>query len=193
MTAMYYGIYRNIRDCAWQCLLDFRVDRLPVNISQIARNAHVHVIKNSLCNKLRPNEHARSYYDGKTWIIVYNDANDATVSRFAIAHELGHYFLGHPIACAKYAHLRDTSKKSKSEQQADMFALRVLCPACVLKDMNINSPEDVANICRVPLSCAEIRYQRLNTLNSRLKYFTAPIEREVYNNFKEYLEKNKNK
>lgn len=184
---MYYGIYRNIRDCAWRCLLDFHVDRLPVNVSEIAWNAGVHVVKNSRFNKLRPGEHARSYFDGKTWIIVYNDTEDPVVSRFAIAHELGHYFLGHAAACAEYAHLRDTNKRSKSEQQADMFALRLLCPACVLKDLNISSPECLANICRIPLPQAEMRYQRLKELESRGKYFTAPIEREVYKNFENYL------
>lgn len=184
---MYYGIYRNVRDCAWRCLLDFHVDHLPVNVSEIARNAHVHVVKNSQFNKLKSNEHARSYYDGATWIIVYNDAQDPVVSRFAIAHELGHYFLGHAATYSKYAHLRESEKKPKSEQQADMFALRLLCPACVLKDMNISSPGDIAGICRIPLPWAEIRYRRLKELNDRDKYFTAPIERKVYNNFKGYL------
>lgn len=184
---MYYGIYRNIRDCAWQCLLDFHVDRLPVNVSEIAWSAGVHVVKNSKFNKLHLGEHARSYFDGRTWIIVYNDAENSVISRFAIAHELGHYFLGHAAACAEYAHLRDTSKKSKSEQQANMFALRLLCPACVLKDMDINSADEIARICRVPFPQAEARYQRLKELKKRNKYFTAPIELEVYKNFEKYL------
>ena len=184
---MYYGIYCNIRDSAWQCLIDFHVDHLPVNVSEIAWSAGVHVVKNSRFNKLRPGEHARSYFDGETWIIVYNDAEDPVVSRFAIAHELGHYFLGHAAACAKFAHLREPGKKSKSEQQADMFALRLLCPACVLKDMNVTSAEELAHICRIPLPQAEARYQRLKEIEKRNKYFTAPIEREVYKNFESYL------
>ena len=184
---MYYGTYRNIRDGAWQCLIDFHVDRLPVNVCDIAWSAGVHVVKNSRFNKLRPGEHARSYFDGETWIIVYNDAEDPTVSRFAIAHELGHYFLGHAAACAKYAHTREPGKKSKSEQQADMFALRLLCPACVIKDMNVTSAEDLSRICRIPLPQAKIRYNRLKELETRNKYLTSPAERAVYENFESYL------
>lgn len=184
---MFYGIYRNIRDCAWRCLLDFHVDRLPVNVCEIAWSAGVHVVKNSHFNKLHPGEHARSYFDGETWIIVYNDAEDPVISRFAIAHELGHYFLGHAAACAKYAHLRSAGEKSKSEQQADMFALRLLCPACILKELNVRSAEELAALCRIPLPQAEQRYQRLKELDQRNKYLTSDIEREVYKNFQTYL------
>lgn len=184
---MYYGLYSNIRDSAWQCLIDFQIKSLPVNVLSIAESAGIHVIKDSDAKHLKPDEYAKSYSDGKRWIIIYNDQNDIVVSRFYIAHELGHFFLGHDKKCVQYAHIPNKQKKPKAEQQADMFALRLLCPACVLKDLNISSPEDLANICRIPLSQAEIRYQRLKELKKRNKYFTSPIELEVYKNFENYL------
>lgn len=180
---MYYAIYKGIRNSAWQCLIDFGIDRFPVDILKIARTAGVKIVKNSLVDDLDPSEYGKSYYDGTKWIIIYDDTNDIVTSRFTIAHELGHIFLGHAMTHAKYCNIREFGKKPRSEQQADMFAIRLLCPACVLKDMNISSAKDLASICRIPLPWAEIRYSRLKELNKRNKYFTDPLEIEVYNKF----------
>ena len=184
---MYYAIYKGIRDSAWQCLIDFEINSLPVDVLKICRAIGVKVIKNSIVDDLEPNEYGKSYYDGKKWIIIYNDTNDVVTCRFTVAHELGHIFLGHALTYTKYCDISEFGKKPKSEAQADMFALRLLCPACVLKDMNVTSAEELAHICRIPLPQAESRYQRLKEIEKRNKYFTAPIEREVYKNFESYL------
>ena len=196
---MNYGRYKKTRNAAWQCLVDYKIDSFPVNVSKIARDAKVKVIRNSDVNLLKPNENGKSYFDGQTWFLIYDDTNDPVVSRFTIAHELGHFFLGHAYTCAKYADYDNKGKKPKAEDQADAFALRLLCPACVLKDLNISSAEDIAKYCRVPIEWAEKRYIRLKELKERDKFFTDPLEREVYDNFIEYLKlvnrkpKNKNR
>ena len=163
------------------------VDSLPVDVLKICRAIGVKVVKNSIVNDLEPNEYGKSYYDGKKWIIIYNDKNDVATCRFTVAHELGHIFLGHALTYTKYRDISEFGKKSKSEQQADMFALRLLCPACVLKELNVQSAEELAALCRVPLPQAEQRYRRLKELDQRNKYLTSDIEREVYKNFQTYL------
>ena len=184
---MYYGIYKNIRDGAWQCLLDFKVDRLPVNVSKIARDAGVKVIRNSDVNILKSHESGKSYFDGKTWFLIYDDTNDPVIARFTIAHELGHFFLGHAYTCAKYADYDDKGKTPKAEEQADMFAVRLLCPACVLNELNVTSPEDIVNYCRIPLEWATMRYRRMQELYKRDRFFTSDLEKEVSKNFEQYL------
>ena len=136
-----YGIYQNIRDSAWKCLIDNRIDSLPVNILQIAQAANVHVIKNSVVDILFPGENGRSYYDGNYWYIIYDDRNPLELSRFTIAHELGHYFLGHELKYVQFAHTQEVAQKPISEEQADRFAIRLLCPACVLWGLDLHTPE----------------------------------------------------
>ncbi len=184
---MNYGRYKKTRNASWQCLVDYKIDSLPVNVSKIARDAGVIIIRNSDVSILRSNENGKSYFDGETWFLIYDDTNDPVVSRFTIAHELGHFFLGHAYTCAKYADYDDKGKTPKAEEQADAFALRLLCPACVLKDLNISSAEDIAKYCRIPIEWAEKRYIRLKELKERDKFFTDPLEKEVYNNFNNYL------
>ncbi len=180
---MFYAIYRNISDSAWQCLLDFKIDRIPVDVLAIARNANITVTRNTSAFKLSNSEYGRTLTDGKSWIIIYDDTMTEEVCRFTIAHELGHIFLGHDMTYAKYSHLKEFENKPKSEQQADAFALRLLCPACVLWGLNISKAEDISVCCKVPLDIAKQREKRMRELYKRNKFLTSPLEREVYKQF----------
>ena len=184
---MYYAIYKGIRDGAWLCLLSNGIDRLPVNVLKIARAANIKVVRNSDVDDLLPDEEAKTYYDGKKFIIIYNDLNDTVVSRFAIAHELGHIFLGHITTHTKFANVREFGSRPKAEQQADMFALRLLCPACVLIKLEMRSADDISLICRIPLEYAKMRSDRIKELYKRNKFFASDLEKQVYNNFTNYV------
>lgn len=184
---MYYAIYKGIRDGAWLCLLSNKIDRLPVNVLKIAREANIKVVRNSDVDDLLPDEEAKTYYDGKKFIIIYNDLNDTVVSRFAIAHELGHIFLGHITTHTKFANVREFGKKPKAEQQADMFALRLLCPACVMMKLGMRSAEDISLSCRIPIEHAKIRSERMKALYKKNKFFTSDLEKQIYYNFTDYV------
>ncbi len=168
-------------------MIDHKISSLPVDVLKIARNSNVRVIKNSTVNVLLPNENGRSYYDGTYWYIIYNDLNPVEISRFTIAHELGHYFLGHELKYVKYAHTRKVDPNPKSEIQADRFAIRLLCPACVLRELNLQSPEEIARYCKVDLAVATQRAKRMKILYDRNKFLTNPLEQEVYDNFKPFI------
>lgn len=178
-----YGIYQNIRDSSWQCLIDFGIDTLPIDVLKIARSAGFHVIKNSSVNVLTEGESGRSYYDGKRWYIIYDDRNPTEFSRFTIAHELGHIFLGHELKYIRYSHTQQVSKVSKSEIEADRFAIKLLCPACVLWKYELYSPEDIARACRVEVDVAAKRAARMKTLVKRNCFLKSPLERKVYERF----------
>ncbi len=181
---MYYAIYQNVRNSAWQCLLDFQIDSLPVDVLKIATTANIHVIKNSLIHDLLPGEHGKAYFNGWKWIVIYDDLQPTVVSRFTLAHELGHIFLGHHLAYIKYREIQEFQNAGKAEKQADAFAQRLLCPACVLWDLNLHTTEEIAQRCRVDLPIAEKRAQRMKTLYQRNKFLTDPLEKEVYKQFK---------
>lgn len=185
---MYYGAYKNLRGSAWACFEDFKIDRLPVDILKIARNAGVRTVRNSKLNVLDRGTSAKSFYDGKEWIIVYDDTKSKEESRYSIAHELGHIFLGHELVLTKYAGVQYFKELPVSEKQADMFAVRLLCPACVLWGLALHSAEDIAKTCLVDLSVAEKRAKRMNILYKRNKFLTDPAEERVYMNFSTYIQ-----
>lgn len=184
---MYYGIYQSVRDSAWQCLLDFDIACLPVDVLSVARRMGVRVIRNSTVGELLPNENGKAYFDGVHWIIIYNDQNTAEMSRFTIAHELGHILLGHELAHARYAQIEEFAHKPKAEQQADTFALRLLCPACVLWELGVTAPEEIASVCRISKSSAQKRARRLSALAKRNCFLSSPLERAVREQFSAYM------
>ena len=66
----HYGIYRSIRDNAWQCLLDFEITSLPVDIRAIARRADVRLISNQAFPVLRRADRGITYYTPDHRIII---------------------------------------------------------------------------------------------------------------------------
>ena len=178
-----YGIYQNIRNNSWKCLIDYDIDSLPIDVLKIARSAGFRVIKNSSVNILFEGESGRSYYDGNRWYIIYDDRNPTELSRFTIAHELGHIFLGHELKHIKYSHTQQIAATPKSEIQADRFAIKLLCPACVLWKYELYSPEDISRACRVDMDVATKRASRIKTLVKRNCFLKSPLERELYEKF----------
>ena len=47
---MIYGKYKNARNAAWQCLIDYNVNKLPVSVLSIAKSAGIKVVKSSKTN-----------------------------------------------------------------------------------------------------------------------------------------------
>ena len=186
---MRYGIYKNLRGGAWKCLVESGIDSFPVDILKITRWAGIRVIKNSTVNDLMPNEDAKSYFNGYCWIVIYNDKNPVPVSRFAIAHELGHFFLGHDLTHSRYESVQKFGSKPKAEEQADAFAIRLLAPACVIKELNLHTAEEISQYCGIPLPMAKTRANRMKLLYKRNMFFTDPLESEVYESFRAYVNK----
>ena len=185
---MWYGIYQNVRDSAWSCLADFQITQLPVDVLAVARAAGIHVVKNSDIGLLRQGESGKTYCNGSHWTIVYDDRNPISMSRYTIAHELGHIFLGHSFSYARYLDSPVRAGKPPSEDQSDFFARRLLCPACVLWGLRLHTAQEIAQICGVELSIAEERAQRMRTLYKRNKFLISPLEQKVFEQFQGYIQ-----
>ncbi|HAS78900.1 MAG TPA: hypothetical protein DCS38_04195 [Ruminococcus sp.] len=183
---MIYGKYRNCRNAAWQCLVDFNVTSIPVMLTPIVKSLGIKVIKDSVIHELEANESGVSIFDGKSWYIVYNDSEGRKRNRFTIAHELGHILLGHQMKDGYYKR-SVTAVKPQIETEADMFAVRLLAPACVLWGLNIHSADEIAELCDISYSAAKIREERMKVLYQRNKFLTSSLEKQVFRKFEPFI------
>lgn len=143
---MDYGKYKNARNASWQCLIDFRVSKLPVKVSLIASSAGIpfvpfsrseDVLKSLALENLLKNDGFTIYHNEMGYLIFYNDANSPQRIRFTIAHELGHIFLGHPFQPAENCLFTSINREAEPnddplEIEANIFSRDLLAPACVL-------------------------------------------------------------
>lgn len=188
MELMYYGAYKHLRESAWQCLYDFGIDRLPVDVMKMARDSGIRIVRDSDAKILNDGELGNSFYDGGTWIIVYDDSRSEAEIRYTVAHELGHIFLGHDTIHIRYRDLQGFDPKARSEEQANSFAVRILCPACVIWGLKLVSAEEIADACHVELRVAQKRAERMKILYKRNKFLTSHVEEKVYMRFANYIQ-----
>lgn len=195
MIILNYGKYKNVRNAAWQCLIDFNVAELPVKVFRIAEMSGIKVIENSEVNgdnKLAQGELGKSIFEKGEWFIIFDETKPKHLCRYTIAHELGHIFLGHETKGDQHRRTFNTIK-TEEETEADMFAARLLAPACVLWALDLYTPEEIFKVCDISLAAATNRAKRMDVLYKRNKFLVSPLERQVYKNFKKYIEKTKNK
>ena len=190
---MIYGKYKQVRNASWQTLIDYKIDKLPVGLSEICRSAGIRVLNNNDVGEsgLRIGESGVSIKQGSQWYIIYDPADSRQRIRFTIAHELGHIFLGHEMRYG-YHTRQDNIIKPEAETEADMYAARLLAPACVLWALNIETPEDIARICDISITAASYRSERLVLLRSRGMFLKSPLERQVFEQFSDFID-NSNK
>lgn len=114
----------------------------------------------------------------KKYYIYYSDNVEVEIQRFTIAHEMGHILLHH---FKIYSETR--------EQEANMFAARLLMPMCVLYECNVESIQEVAELCKVSVISAGFRFKRLQMLKQRSKFYTDKTEKIVKRKFKKFITK----
>jgi len=178
-----YGLYKQSRNAAWQCLLDYHVDTLPVKVSEIARSAGIKLIANSKALILLPNQSGATVREGNRWAVIFDEEDTPQRSRFTVAHELGHIFLGHSVG----------DRSPQEEMEANVFASRLLAPACVLWALDIHNAQEIKELCDISISAASIRAERMKTLYARDKFLLSDLERQVYEQFLPFIQETKQK
>ena len=86
---------------------------------------------------------------------------------------------------------RTFAKRDEEEQAADMFAARLLAPACVLHKLQALSAEQIAKVCNISISAAVVRSERMQVLEARNKYYLHPLERKVREQFEDFIKEYK--
>lgn len=186
MYSEFYGIYQNSRNASWQFLIDNGICELPVRLGNLCNQLGYVLMYDSKVNFLKPNERGISFYKNNTWNIILNDKLSFQIQRYTIAHELGHIALGHHLTNGKYG--RTFIMNNPEEYQAERFAIDILAPACVLWGLDLHTPEEIAKVCDISITSATKRARRMKELYHRNMFLVHPLERQVYNQFKKFIE-----
>lgn len=170
---MNYNDYKIAHDRAWQTLIETKVNILPINLKEIFKYYNIEL-------KTFINDTDEAFI--KNNIVYFNKNYNIKRIRFTLAHELGHILL-------KHENLNHTvhTYNSIEEYQANIFARCLLMPAIVLKELNCIEPQNIANMCKVSLQAAEYRSKRMKELLLKNRFNLSPLERQVYNNFKNFI------
>ena len=171
---MNYQDYKDARDASWRILIDCEVTELPVKISGVCRSLGVSVRRYTPAE--RDNNDGMSTVIGSVPTIMVSNLTIPARQRFTCAHELGHIILGHvgryDLVCREPA-----PGDNPIEQAANVFASRLLAPACVLWGCGVQSAEDIAQLCDISRAAAEFRWSRMQELYRRQRFLTSPLER----------------
>lgn len=178
---MDYKDYQQARNMSWEILIQENIRELPINIVELCHSLGIEM---KYDNELVEDGHC-TIHNGVPYIVINPDSTRQR-KRFTIAHELGHLLLGH---VGKYELVnRDPSPNDNPiERAANVFAGRLLAPACVLWGCNARTAEDIMELCDISAAAADIRAQRLAVLYERGKFLTSPLERQVYEQFRVFI------
>lgn len=181
---MNYRKYKESRNLAWRILVGEGVTKLPVDIVQLCRNMGIRVQYYS--STVDGDDGYCTILFGRPRIFVRKECSPER-QRFTIAHELGHILLGH-VGQYNLVNREPNAKDNPIEQEANVFASRILAPACVLWALDARTPEQIAQICRISHQAASFRAKRMAILFERDRFLTSSIERQVYEQFSSFIE-----
>ena len=190
---MEYYDYKIARDKAWETLIECGVCELPINLAKVINHYGIYLVRYSDSNYI--NRHSSPSEDGfsrlidNELVIYYNDTKSLHRVRFTLAHEVGHILLGHLEFGETLHRNTECDVLDIKEQQANVFARDILMPLTVLHSLNVSDYIDIMQYCNVSKTSAQIRYKRLLEVNKRCMFNKHPLERQVHNNFNEYIKK----
>lgn len=196
---MNYDDYKRARDLSWRVLLNTGTRELPVKVSRICRRYGVTLRSYQVGAPLIRELGLEAQCDisdgftvrsGDRCYVFYNMEQPPGRVRFTIAHELGHVLLGHLGDGEHTVYNRESSSEDALEEHtANVFASRLLAPACVLHALGAVTPEQIAAVCDISMAAARFRAGRMGVLEQRGKYGASPLERQVLAQFRSYIDR----
>ena len=198
---MLYDRYQAARDAAWRTLLKFEVCSLPVNAEEIAARLGIEILTRpeGQAGACLPKSAAVTLRKDGRYRVMMQKGLSYSRYRFALAHELGHIILQHPMTRLADGSLTFTGlenagdvmaePKEDSDTDADMFAIRLLAPACVLHSLHVETREGIAALCGLPEGAAAMRADRMALLDYRNAYGIHPLEKQVQKQFAPFIRK----
>ena len=181
---LFYKDYQKSRNLAWEVLLREKVTRLPVSVGKLCNQMGIRVVYYNPSD----NDDGYSAIIGDMPCIFVARGKSVQRQRFTCAHELGHILLGH-TGRFELVNREPSRGDNPIEQAANVFAARLLAPACVLWALNARTPEQIANLCDISLQAAAFRAERMELLYRRNMFLASPLERQVYKQFREFIQK----
>lgn len=180
---MNYHQYKETRDSVWQLLLDMDIKELPIKITEVCRRLGIQV---KLYAPQDGNSAECRMIMGNPLILV-SENEPVHRQRFSAAHELGHIIRG-DVGKYPLVNREQDPTDNPIEQAANVFASRLLAPACVLWGCNVQTQEQIVQLCDISQTAAKYRMNRMQELYARGRFLTSPLERAVFERFQEYIE-----
>lgn len=179
---MHYTDYQNARDTTWKLLVDLDIRELPIKPGAICKALGIPI------RYYTPTDDSDgvSFIAERAPVIMVSSKVPLPRQRFTAAHELGHILLGH-VGRYELVNREPTTQDNPIEQEANVFASRLLAPACVLWGCGARTPEQIAELCDISRLAAKFRAERMEVLYRRNKFLTSPLERQVYQQFADYI------
>ncbi len=159
-----------------------KVCSLPISVSTLCRSMGINV---KLYDGNGESDGESTIVDGQPWILVSRH-KPVPRQRFTAAHELGHILLGH-VGEGRLVNREPSPADAPIEKEANVFASRLLAPACVLWGCGVRSAQDIIELCDISRQSAEFRWQRIQVLQGRGRFLTSALERRVYEQFADYI------
>ena len=194
--------YKKVRDAAWRTLLETGIGELPVDVFQVCAKENIHIQcyrKAQKVLKIFADGEQRERSDGLSFCmdgvdyILYDDTTSLQRQRYTIAHEIGHCVLGHFELYAS----GQSYDPVLIDKEAELFAIHLLAPACILWETGAISASDIAERCNISDTAAEKRARRMLALSQRDKkmqkekgrscFLASALERQVLSQFQPYL------
>lgn len=201
MYSDFYKQYQEARNLAWEVILKNNINALPVNVLDLCYSLGIPVysyqsaaeLLNYLDVDINNNEGVSAIVNGHPVIFHDNTIKPFGRRRFTVSHELGHILLGHikdgdPKFRITYWNHGEANAPDNIEKLANVFASRLLAPACVLKELNVHTVKELMSITGLSHRAAEIRLERLNKLRKRDKFYLHPLEAQVKQQFKGFID-----
>lgn len=210
----FYDDYKVARNKAWDTIIKYNISSLPVDMFDLCQRMKIHtasytqakktIITHDLHKYTIENDGFAARINGH-YIIFYDDEIvPHTRLRFTLGHEVGHIVIGHllkeSVCCRNSVTLWNKGEGKEPnplETAANIFASRLLAPACVLRALNIHDAKEIASLCGLSMTASEIRAKRMEALYKRecelldshkKSCFGLSInERMVLNQFRDFI------
>lgn len=189
---MTYNDYRSARNASWRILIDLKIDTLPIMIVKVCKKLGIQV---KLYQSVDDNDGFVRMHNN-TPIIFVNSLCTKERQRFTVGHELGHIILGH-VGHYQLVNREPSPNDNPIEESANVFASRLLAPACILHELKAFTPEAISKLCGISYQSAVFRTQRLQLLEQRNKdflkkygygcFYLDPLELQVKSQFESFI------
>ena len=152
---------------AWEVLLRCGIETLPVDLRQICSRLGIGLYSYTQGYRILQRYGLGRYTygadgflfreeDGPLAAIFYEPHQTRGRRCFTIAHEIGHYALGHCSAGGNTVRRAKADKDSPEERAADRFASQLLAPACVLRGLGLYAPFGIRQTCGLSIRASEV-------------------------------------
>lgn len=202
---MDYNQYKNSRNMTWQLLIKHNINKLPVKISKICEAENIKIFSYSQAESIIKQLNLENFCnesDGFTMdgMIFYNQNCSVARQRFTVAHELGHIVLGH-TQNNTLVNREISPYDNPLEMAANVYASRLLAPACVLRGIGVTNYKQIQELCNISETAAKFRMERMQQLYNREQEFLkkygkscfllSPLERKVFEQFDKFIKLHK--